>query len=128
MGFFKKLMFCKKRRGNVSPVMIDASVDTEEPRKCDVGRNTEGVVYEGDMNSHQSPPPADYSPPEWPQSYSHYVPPPQEYEECGQSYSHGAPAPEYAELWGLYELVGYSSPSAYSSGWFGASPFYVPTP
>jgi hypothetical protein len=125
MGFFRKLMFWKKRRGNVSHVMVDASVGTEEPRNYDVGTNTEGVVYEGDVNSDQSPPPTDYSPPEWPQSHSHYVLLPQEW---GQSYSHGAPAPEYAELWAVYELVGYSSPSAYSSGWFGASAFYVPTP
>jgi hypothetical protein len=129
MGFLKKMMFWKKRRGNVSPIMVDASVCTEEPRKCDVGTNTEDVVFDGDINSHQSPPPGKYaegfdffpyySPPEWPQSYSYYVPPPQEYEEWGQSYSYGAPAPEYAECWGMNE---YSSPSAYSPEWFYVAP------
>jgi hypothetical protein len=125
MGFFKKMTFWK--RGNVSPIMVDASVCTEEPRVCDVGTNTD-VVYEGDMNSRQSPPPAEYaegcdffryySPPEWPESYSYYVPP-QEYEEWGQSYSYGAPAPEYAQWWGTY---GYSSPPAYPPEWFYVAP------
>jgi len=50
-------MFWRKRRGNVSPTMVDASVCTEETSKCDVGMNTEDMVFEGDMNSHQAPPP-----------------------------------------------------------------------
>ena len=95
-------MFWRKRRGNVSPTMVDASVCTQEISKCDVGTNTEDMVVEGDMNSHQAPPLAEYaegcdplaqfSPPEWPQSYGYYTP--QEYEEWGQMYSNGAPAPE----------------------------------
>jgi hypothetical protein len=174
MGFFK-IIFWKKRRGSVSPTMGDAIVSTEEPCKCDVGTNTDDVVFGGEMNSHQAPPPAEYAegceplqysptmvdasasteqphkcdvgtntddvvfggeinshqapppveyaegcnllayyaPPEWPESYAYYIRA-QEYEEWGQSYSYRAPAPEYAEWCSTYA---YSSPPAYPTEW-----------
>jgi len=95
-------MFWRKRRANVSPTMVDASVSTLVTSKCDVGTNTEDMDVEGDMNSNQEPPPVEYaegceplvqfSPPEWPQSYGNYIP--QENENWGQMSTNGAPAPE----------------------------------
>jgi hypothetical protein len=111
MGFFKRSMFWRKRRGNVFPTMVDASVSTEEKSTCDVGTNTEDMVFEGEFNSDQAPLPAEYaegcdplaylSPPQWPQPYEYYML--NKYEQWGQWYIHGAPAPEYAEWCGTYE-------------------------
>jgi hypothetical protein len=132
MGLWNKIMFWKKKkkkRGNVSPVMVDAGVCTEEPLKCDVGTTTEDLIFEGEMNSHEETPPVEYieggelfpyySPPEWPQPYEYFIPPPQEYEGLGHSYSYGAPAPEYAEWRGEYA---YSSPPVYPQEWFYVAP------
>jgi len=120
MGFFKKLMFWRKRRANVSPTMVDASVSTQEIIKCDVGTNTEDMGVERDMNSDQAHPPAEYaegcdplayvSPPQWQQPYEYYMP--HQY-EWGQWDSYGAP--EYAEWCGTYA---YNPPPAYDPEWY----------
>jgi hypothetical protein len=126
VGFLKKMMFWKKRWGSASPTMVDPIISTEEPRKCDVGTNTDDVVFGGEINSHRAPPPAEYTegcdlhqyyePPEWPQLYAYYIPA-HEYEEWGQSYSYGAP--EYAEWCGTYT---YNLPLSYPPEWFYVAP------
>jgi len=56
MRFFKKMMFWKRRRGNVSPTMVDASVSTGGPSKCDVATVTDDVVGGGENDSYIAPP------------------------------------------------------------------------
>ena len=124
MGFLKKIMFWRKRRGNVSPTMVDASVSTLVTSKCDVGTNTEEMVVEDDLDSNQEPPPVEYaegcdqlpylSPPQWPQPYEYYMP--HQY-EWGQWYSYGAP--EYAEWCDTYA---YNSHPAYPPEWSHVTP------
>jgi len=56
VGFFKKIMFWNRRRGNVSPTMVDASVSTERPSKCDVATMTDDVVGGAENDSYIAPP------------------------------------------------------------------------
>jgi len=56
MGFFNKMIFWKRRRGNVSPAMVDASVSTEGPSKCDVETMTANMVGGGENVSYEAPP------------------------------------------------------------------------
>jgi hypothetical protein len=60
-GMLQKIMFWRKRRGKVSTTMVDASISTGATSKCDVGTNTEDMVVEGELNSYQAPPPAEYA-------------------------------------------------------------------
>jgi len=121
MGFFN-ILFWKKRRGNVSPTMVEASVCTEGPSKCDVATNTGNVNTGGEINSHEAPPPAEYTevcdshtghhqngPNRMHITYNH-----RNTKNGTQSYSYGAPAPEYAEWCVTYA---YSSPPAYPPEW-----------
>jgi hypothetical protein len=61
MGLLKKIMFWKKRKGNISPKMVDVSVSTEARRTCDVATNTEDVSVAGESDSYQAAPPTIYN-------------------------------------------------------------------
>ena len=47
----KKIMLWKKRRGNISPKMVDVSVCTEARRTFDVATMTENMSVAGESDS-----------------------------------------------------------------------------
>ena len=92
-------MFWNRRRGNVSPTMVDASVSTEGPSKCDVATMTDDMVVGGEDDS--------------------YIAPPVPYEEWCNRYVYGRQSHEFAEWCFNYAC---STLPAYLEAWSYGTP------
>jgi len=71
-----------KKRGNISPKMVDKSVSTEARSTCDVATITEDMIVAGEMGSYEAAPRANYN----------------------EEYAHETPPEEYAEWCNIYGL------------------------